>query len=199
MDKNIFKQIFLLLVMVKRCAWAEKESMHKYHDEEWGVPNHDDKKHFEFLILEGAQAGLSWETILKRRLGYKKAFSDFDVGKIAKYNEKDVERLMNDSGIIRNRLKITSAIKNAKEFLKTQKEFGSFDAYLWSFVNGKPVKNNFKSLKEIPAKTELSDKLSKDLKQRGFSFVGSTIMYAHLQAVGIVNDHLIDCFRRKES
>ncbi|HLC63227.1 MAG TPA: DNA-3-methyladenine glycosylase I [Candidatus Nanoarchaeia archaeon] len=185
--------------MVKRCAWAEKESMHKYHDEEWGVPNHDDKKHFEFLILEGAQAGLSWETILKRRLGYKKAFSDFDVGKIAKYNEKDVERLMNDSGIIRNRLKITSAIKNAKEFLKTQKEFGSFDAYLWSFVNGKPVKNNFKSLKEIPAKTELSDKLSKDLKQRGFSFVGSTIMYAHLQAVGIVNDHLIDCFRRKES
>ena len=185
--------------MVKRCAWAEKESMHKYHDEEWGVPNHDDKKHFEFLILEGAQAGLSWETILKRRLGYKKAFSNFDAVKVSRYNERDVERLMNDSGIIRNRLKITSTIKNAKEFLKTQKEFGSFDAYLWSFVNGKPVKNNFKSLKEIPAKTELSDKLSKDLKQRGFSFVGSTIMYAHLQAVGIVNDHLIDCFRRKES
>lgn len=181
--------------MVKRCPWAEKESMQEYHDEEWGVPVHDDNKHFEFLILEGAQAGLSWETILKRREGYRKAFSNFDVRKVAAYTEKDVERLLKDHRIIRNRLKISSAIKNAKAFLQVQKEFGSFDKYLWGYVDGKPVRNSFKHLQEIPAKTDLSDRVSKDLKKRGFSFVGSTIVYAHLQSVGVVNDHLVDCFR----
>lgn len=181
---------------MNRCPWAEKESLQKYHDEEWGVPVHDDRKHFEFLILEGAQAGLSWETILKRREGYRKAFSNFNVRTVAGYTEKDVERLLNDAGIIRNRLKISSAIQNAKAFLQVQKEFRSFDNYLWGFVKGKPVKNTFKQLKEIPAKTEFSDVISKDLKNRGFSFVGSTIVYAHLQAVGVVNDHLVDCFRR---
>lgn len=193
---NLFKEFFPVCTMAKRCSWAEKESMQKYHDEEWGVPVHDDRKHLEFLILEGAQAGLSWETILKRRAGYRKAFSNFDVKKVASYTEKDVESLLQDAGIIRNRLKIKSAVTNAKSFLAVQKEFGSFDAYLWGFVNGKPIQNNFKQLKEIPAKTELSDEISKDLKKRGFTFVGSTIVYAHLQAVGVVNDHVVGCFRR---
>lgn len=186
------------MIKMERCSWAKSDLMIAYHDKEWGVPVHDDCVHFEFLILEGAQAGLSWETILKRRDGYRKAFNNFDVVKVSQFTERDFKRLLNDAGIIRNKLKIMAAINNAKMFLKIQKEFGSFDAYLWGFVNEKRVKNNFKSLKEIPAKTELSDRISKDLKERGFSFVGSTIMYAHLQAVGLVNDHLAGCFRSGE-
>jgi len=183
---------------MKRCAWAEAESMQKYHDTEWGVPVHEDRKIFEFLILEGAQAGLSWQTILKRRSGYRKAFSNFDPMKVAKYTEKDVQRLLKDSGIIRNRLKIRAAITNANNFLKIQKEFGSFDKYIWQFVGGKPIKNKIKSMKEIPAQTKEAEVLSKDLKKRGFSFVGPTIMYAHMQAAGMVNDHEMNCFRYKQ-
>ena len=182
----------------KRCEWAEHESMIKYHDEDWGVPLHNDRTLFEMLILEGAQAGLSWSTILKRRKTYKKAFNNFDVKKISKYNNKDVQRLLNDKGIIRNRLKVGATIINAKEFLKIQKEFGSFDKYIWNFVNNKPIKNNFKELKEIPSNTKHSDNMSKDLKKRGFKFVGTTICYAFMQAVGMVNDHVVDCFRYKK-
>jgi DNA-3-methyladenine glycosylase I len=167
--------------------------MKKYHDEEWGKPNHSDTVHFEFLILEGAQAGLSWKTILYRRQGYKKAFYNYDWDMVARMTEVDVERLLNDSGIIRNRLKIRSAINNAKRFIAVREEFGSFDNYLWSFTDGDVINNLPQSLKELPATTELSDKISKDLKKRGFSFVGSTVIYAHLQAVGIVNDHLAGC------
>jgi DNA-3-methyladenine glycosylase I len=170
----------------------------QYHDEEWGVPVHSDRKHFEFLILEGAQAGLSWATILKRRAGYKKAFANFDPKKVARFTKRDVSRLLKDEGIIRNRLKIQSAIKNAELFLNLQKEFGSFDTYLWGFTKGKTVFGKRKTLKDIPARTELSDRVSADLKKRGFSFVGSTIMYAHLQAVGIVNDHVSYCFKYKK-
>ncbi len=178
-----------------RCGWANGDPIYEtYHDEEWGVPVHDDKKHFEFLILEGAQAGLSWITILKRREGYRKAFLGFDAEKVAQFTDKDVDRLLQDPGIIRNRLKVKAAIKNAKAFLSIQKEFGSFDAYIWDFVGGKPVKNKPKDLKAIAATSELSDRVSKDLKKRGMSFVGSTIMYAHLQATGIVNDHVRSCF-----
>jgi len=180
---------------MKRCAWAEAESMQEYHDTEWGVPVHDDRKIFEFLILEGAQAGLSWETILKRRSGYRKAFANFDVENVAKYTATDEARLINDVGIIRNRLKIKAAITNAQNFLKVQKEFGSFDKYMWSFVGGKTIKNKFKSIKEIPAVTKEAEVLSKDLKKRGFSFVGPTIIYAHMQATGMVNDHEVSCFR----
>jgi DNA-3-methyladenine glycosylase I len=180
-----------------RCVWPGTDPLYiKYHDKEWGVPVYDDKKLFEFLILEGAQAGLSWITILRRREGYRKAFAGFDVKKVAKFTEKDVERLMNDPGIIRNRLKIQSAIKNAEAFMKVQKEFGSFSNYQWQFVGGKPIQN--KRVRKIPATTRESDAFSKDLKKRGFSFVGSTIMYAHMQAVGMVNDHLTKCFRHKE-
>ena len=181
--------------MKKRCEWAKSEDMIKYHDKEWGLPIHDDKKLFEFLILEGAQAGLSWSTILKRRKTYKKAFDNFDVKKVSKYNSEDVKRLLGDEGIIRNRLKIESAILNAKHFLEIQKEFGSFDKYIWNFVNHKPIKNKFKSIKEIPANTKESDAMSKDLKNNGFKFVGTTICYAFMQAVGMVNDHVVDCFR----
>ena len=183
---------------MNRCEWATAPLMIEYHDNEWGVPVHDDRKLFEFLILEGVQAGLSWEIVLKKRENYRKAFDNFIPVKIAKYTKKDVRRLLDDSGIIRNKLKILAAINNAKVFLHVQKEFSSFNKYIWGFVNYKPIKNKFHSLKEIPPRTELSDKISKDLKRRGFSFVGSTIVYAHMQATGMVNDHVISCFRWKE-
>ena len=179
----------------QRCEWCGKIPIYvKYHDEEWGVPVHDDNKLFEMLILEGAQAGLSWLTVLKKRENYRKAFDNFNPEIIADYNQEKIDKLLNNKGIIRNRLKITSAIKNAKVFLSIQKEFGSFDKYIWSFVNGKPIINKFKTLKEIPVRTEISDLLSKDLKKRGCNFVGSTICYAFMQAVGMVNDHTINCF-----
>ena len=180
--------------MKKRCDWAKDEPNTTYHDEEWGTPLHDDQKLFEFLILEGAQAGLSWVTILKRRDGYGKAFSDFDAKKVSKYTQKRVEKLLKDESIIRNKLKINSAINNAKLFLKIQDEFGSFDKYLWGFVNHKPIKNKFKKHSEIPATSEISEKLSQDLKKRGFNFVGPTICYALMQAIGMVNDHTSNCY-----
>jgi len=183
----------------KRCEWAEKgpEIYKDYHDREWGVPVHDDRLHFEFLILEGAQAGLSWLTILKRRDAYRKAFDQFDPKKVAKYDQKKVEELLQNEGIIRNRLKIESTVTNAKAFLEVQKEFGSFDSYIWSFVDHKPIQNHRKSIRDIPAKSPEAEKLSKDLIKRGFRFVGPTIMYAHMQAIGMVNDHTADCFRYK--
>ncbi len=180
--------------MKKRCLWAKDEPNITYHDEEWGTPLHDDRKLFEFLILEGAQAGLSWVTILKRRDGYRRAFSNFDARKISKFTQRHVAGLLKDESIIRNKLKVNSAINNAKKFLKVQEEFGTFDQYLWGFVNYKPVKNRFKNHSQIPAYTEISEKLSGDLKKRGFSFVGPTICYALMQAVGMVNDHTSDCF-----
>lgn len=183
---------------MKRCTWPGNELAIRYHDEEWGVPLHDENKLFEFLILEGAQAGLSWDTILRKRENYRKAFDKFDVNKVARYTEKKIERLMEDEGIIRNRLKIASAISNAKAFLKVQKEFGSFDAYLWSFVNYRPIVNKWKEPGQIPATSPVSDAISADLKKRGFNFVGTTIIYALMQATGIVNDHLVGCFRYKE-
>lgn len=180
-----------------RCRWPGEDPLYiKYHDEEWGVPVYDDKKLFEFLILEGAQAGLSWITILRRREGYRKAFANFDVKKVAKFDKKKMAALLKDEGIIRNRLKIAAAVKNAQAFIQVQKEFGSFSNYQWQFVGGKPIQN--KRTEGIPATTKESDAFSKDLKKRGFSFVGSTIMYAHMQAVGMVNDHLPTCFRYKE-
>ena len=179
---------------MNRCKWAKDEPNISYHDKEWGKPEHDDVKLFEFLILEGAQAGLSWITILKRRDGYRKAFSNFDVKKVSNYSQKKVEKLLKDESIIRNKLKINSAINNAKEFLKIQKEFGSFDEYLWEFVNHTPINNNFKKLSDLPASTEISKKLSADLKKRGFNFVGPTICYALMQAIGMVNDHTSECF-----
>lgn len=183
-----------------RCGWCEGsfEDYITYHDEEWGVPVHDDIRHFEFLILEGAQAGLSWSTILKRRVGYKKAFADFDPGKVARFGEKKIQKLLQDPGIIRNNLKVRGAVKNGQAFLKIQEEFGSFDSFIWSFVDGKPKVNTFKTMKQIPPTSRESDALSKELKKRGFTFVGSTIMYAHMQACGLVNDHIMDCFRYKE-
>lgn len=183
--------------MKTRCIWAKDDLNIKYHDNEWGIPQHDDTKLFEFLLLEGAQAGLSWSTILKRREGYRKAFSDFDPIKVSKYTSKHVEKLLYNKKIIRNKLKINSAINNAKCFLKIQKEFGSFDKYVWSFVNNKPIINNFKKLSDLPASTTISEKLSKDLRNRGFNFVGPTICYAFMQAVGMVNDHTVDCFTKK--
>lgn len=183
---------------IQRCTWPTDELYCRYHDTEWGVPLHDDQKLFEFLILEGAQAGLSWYTILKRRDNYRAAFDQFDPEKVARYNAAKIAKLLNDAGIIRNKLKIASAIQNAEAFLKVQEEFGSFDSYIWRFVDGKPKINRWKSTKEIPARTEISDKLSKDLQQRGFNFVGSTICYAHMQATGMVNDHLVSCFRHKQ-
>lgn len=181
--------------MRERCEWAKDDLMIEYHDKEWGIPVHDDKKLFEMLILEGAQAGLSWSTILKRRNTYQKAFANFDPVKVAKFSQKDIMRLLKDEGIIRNKLKINSAINNARQFLKIQKEFGSFDKYLWDFVNNKPIVNKFKKLSDIPASTEISDRLGKDLKKRGFNFVGTTICYAFMQAVGMTNDHTSNCFR----
>jgi DNA-3-methyladenine glycosylase I len=184
---------------MERCGWSTSdEHMQAYHDNEWGLPIHDDKKLFEFLVLEGAQAGLSWSTILKRREGYRRAFSDFDPQKVALYTQEDVSRLLSDTAIIRNRLKIASAITNAREFLRVQEEFGTFDRYIWQFVDGSPIQNSWTSLKEIPASTEISLAMSKDLKKRGFRFVGSTICYAHMQATGMVNDHLTSCFRYNE-
>jgi DNA-3-methyladenine glycosylase I len=179
-----------------RCPWPTGEPlMLRYHDEEWGVPVHDDRKHFEFLLLEGAQAGLSWSTILRKREGYRAAYRGFDPNVVARFTAKSVARLLADPGIVRNRLKIESSVGNARAFLTVQKEFGSFDRYLWGFVDGKPVVNRWTELSQIPASTPLSDRVSKDLKQRGFRFVGTTIVYAHLQAVGVVNDHLTSCFR----
>jgi DNA-3-methyladenine glycosylase I len=172
--------------------------MQEYHDKEWAVPLHGDRKLFEFLILEGAQAGLNWQTVLMKRENYREALDGFDPGKISGYTSRDIERLLSNRGIIRNRLKIQATVVNAQMFLRVQQEFGSFDKYLWPFVNGQPIKNNFKSPAELPARTKESDALSKDLSKRGFKFVGSTICYAFMQAVGLVNDHTIDCFRHEE-
>ncbi len=182
-----------------RCAWAGTDELYvEYHDTEWGVPVHDDRKLFEFLLLEGAQAGLSWITILRKREAYRRAFDGFDPQKVARYDAKKIRSLLGNEGIVRNRLKVESAVKNARAFLAVQEELGSFSDYQWGFVDGEPVVNRFRSIKEVPARTPLSDTISKDLKRRGFSFVGSTIVYAHLQAVGVVNDHVLDCFRRAE-
>ncbi len=183
---------------MNRCGWAKNDLAIQYHDTEWGVPTHDDKKLFEFLILEGAQAGLSWDTILRKRENYRAAFDDFDVEKIARYDLKKTENLLQNEGIIRNRLKIASSVQNAQCYLKIQTEFSSFDAYIWQFVGGKPIVNRRRNLSEIPAKTVVSDAMSADLKRRGFNFVGSTIMYAFMQACGLVNDHLVSCFRYDE-
>ena len=180
-----------------RCAWARNELAIRYHDEEWGVPVYDDHRLFEFLVLEGAQAGLSWDTILKKRENYRSAFDEFDAARIARYQQRKIARLLADPGIVRNRLKITSTVQNARAFLKVQEEIGSFDRYIWQFVDGRPRVNAWKSLRQVPARTTQSDTMSKDLQKRGFNFVGSTICYAFMQAVGMVNDHLVDCFRYK--
>jgi DNA-3-methyladenine glycosylase I len=183
--------------MIKRCAWAtsSSEQMQEYHDKEWGVPVHDDRLLFEFLILEGAQAGLSWSTVLSKRDHYKKAFNNFDVKKIIKYDQQKIEELLVNPGIIRNKLKVNSVVINAKAVIAVQKEFGSFDNYIWSFVDGKPIINKWKNSDRLPAKTELSDTISAALKKRGFKFIGSTICYAFMQAIGMVNDHSVDCFK----
>jgi len=183
----------------KRCAWSGTDPLYvAYHDEEWGVPVHDDRVLFEFLVLEGAQAGLSWSTILRKRDAYRRAFDRFDPRKVARYDKRKLAALLADASIVRNRAKIESAIKNAKAFLEVQAEFGSFDAYQWRFVEGRPIQNRRRAIGDIPASTAESDAMSKDLKSRGFTFVGSTIVYAHMQAVGMVNDHLVDCFRHQE-
>ena len=185
--------------MKQRCPWPSDDAlMIRYHDKEWGVPLHNDRKLFEFLILEGFQAGLSWRTILHKRENFRKAFDNFDFNKVAKYDKRKINSLLKNEGIIRNELKIEGAIVNAKAFIQIRKEFGTFDRYIWSFVDGKPIQNNFNFLKNIPAKTQLSDKISTDLKNRGFKFVGSTIVYAHMQATGMVNDHYTICYRHKE-
>lgn len=185
--------------MAHRCEWSNSSEIYQqYHDVEWGVPVYDDRKLFEFLILESAQAGLSWITILKRREGYRNAFANFDPEIVAQFDEQKIEELMQDTAIIRNRLKIISAINNAKAFLKIQSEFGSFSNYIWGYMDGKPLVNHFEKLSEIPAKTELSEKIAKDMKKRGFSFLGPTVVYAHMQATGMVNDHLVSCFRHNE-
>lgn len=179
-----------------RCGWSTNDPLYiKYHDEEWGVPLHDDQKLFEMLILEGAQAGLSWLTVLRKRENYRRAFDNFDPERIARYDEAKIQKLLQNPGIIRNKLKVRAAVTNAKAYLQVQEEFGSFDKYIWQFVNGKPIRNNWKELREIPAKTKESDVMSKDLLKRGFKFVGSTICYAHMQATGMVNDHITSCFR----
>ena len=185
----------------QRCEWTDANVDPRYlayHDQEWGVPVHDDQKQFEFLILEGAQAGLSWWTVLNKRQGYRKAFADFDPEKVARFTDKRLARLAENPAIIRNRAKIAAAVGNARAFLDVQEEFGSFDDYIWQFVDGSPIQNKWRRLKDIPATTPISDQLSKDLKRRGFKFVGSTIVYAHMQAVGMVNDHQVGCFRHKE-
>lgn len=182
---------------MNRCPWCGTDELYvKYHDEEWGVPVHDDRKHFEFLVLESAQAGLNWLTILKKRENYRKAYDNFDAVKVSKYDENKVNELMQNAGIIRNRRKIEASINNAKCFIKIQKEFGSFDNYIWSFVSNEPVVNNWEDISQVPATSELSHKVSKDLNARGFKFLGSTIIYAHLQATGVINDHLATCFRK---
>jgi DNA-3-methyladenine glycosylase I len=184
----------------KRCSWVNVDDslMLDYHDREWGVPTHDDRRHFEFLVLEAAQAGLSWSIVLKKREGYRRAFSQFDPQKVARYSAARIDKLIADPGIVRNRLKIAAAVKNARAFLSVQNEFGSFDAYCWQFVGGRPRQNRWNSLRQIPATTAESDTFSSDLKRRGFSFVGSTVIYAHMQAVGMVNDHLLDCYRYRD-
>lgn len=182
----------------RRCPWARGEQYIAYHDDEWGVPVHDDRVLFEFLILEGAQAGLSWETILKKRENYRTALDGFDPPVIARYGDRKLAALMQNAGIVRNRLKIASVVQNAKAFLKAQQEFGSFDAYIWQFVDGRPQQNRRKTMADVPARTQESDAMSKDLKRRGFKFVGTTICYAYMQAVGMVNDHLTACFRHRE-
>lgn len=184
---------------MNRCEWCGEDELYvKYHDEEWGVPVHDERKHFEFLVLESAQAGLSWITILRKRENYREAYDNFEPEIVAEYDESKVKELVNNSGIIRNRRKIEASINNAKRFLEIQKEFGTFDKYIWSFTDGKVIKNSWKTMGEIPATSELSDWVSKDMKKRGFKFIGTTIIYAHLQAIGIINDHKIDCFRYDE-
>ncbi|MCT4594159.1 MAG: DNA-3-methyladenine glycosylase I [Anaeromicrobium sp.] len=182
-----------------RCGWVTKDPLYiKYHDEEWGVPVHDDRVHFEFLVLESAQAGLSWITVLKKRENYRLSYDNFDYEKVALYDEKKIEELLSNKGIIRNRRKIESSINNANRFMEVQREFGSFDNYIWSFVDNKPLINRWATLGHLPASTSLSDKISKDMKKRGFKFIGTTIIYSYLQAVGIVNDHTTDCFRYEE-
>jgi DNA-3-methyladenine glycosylase I len=184
---------------MKRCEWVGTDPpMVDYHDREWGLPVHDDARHFEFLVLEAAQAGLSWSTVLKKREGYRRAFSGFDPEKVARYTERHIEKLVLDPSIIRNRMKINAAVRNARQFLAVQEAFGSFDAYAWRFVDGRPKDGRRKQTKDIPATSPESDAFSKDLKSRGFSFVGSTVIYAHMQAIGMVNDHLVDCFRHRE-
>ena len=184
----------------KRCTWVNVDQvlMREYHDREWGVPTHDDRTHFEFLILEAAQAGLSWSIVLNKRTGYRRAFSQFDPEKVARYSQARIDKLTADPGIIRNRMKIAAAVKNARAFLVVREEYGSFDAYCWQFVDGRPRQNRWTTMRQIPATTPESDAFSKDLKRRGFSFVGSTVIYAHMQAVGMVNDHLVDCFRYRD-
>ncbi|MBX3281047.1 MAG: DNA-3-methyladenine glycosylase I [Acidobacteria bacterium] len=184
--------------MIRRCAWAKNELSVAYHDEEWGVPVHDDRTFFEFLVLEGAQAGLSWDTVLAKRENYRRLFANFEPAKVARFSDEKIEKILLDPGIIRNRLKVNSAVRNAKAFLAVQREFGSFDKYIWEFAGGRTIVNKWKNVGQVPAKTVVSDAMSKDLKKRGFNFVGSTIMYAFMQATGIVNDHLTSCFRHKE-
>ncbi len=195
--------LFSTIAMSKektRCSWCLKFDQYiTYHDEEWGVPVHDDRKHFEFLVLESAQAGLSWSTILKKRSGYRKAFADFDPVRVARFTPSRIEKILQDPGIVRNRLKVNAAVNNAKRFLEVQKEFGTFDHYIWSFVGAKPIINRWKNPSEVPAVSPESDALSRDLTKRGFKFVGSTIMYAHMQACGLVNDHLVDCWRYRKA
>ena len=185
--------------MINRCGWSITDAlMIDYHDREWGVPVHDDRKHFEMIVLDGAQAGLSWQTVLKKREAYREAFDNFDVRKVSRYNDRKIRELLDNPGIVRNRLKINSAVVNANAFLGVSEEFGSFDKYIWQFVGHRTIHNSWKSLKEMPAKTSMSDAMSKDLKKRGFNFVGSTICYAYMQAAGMVNDHTTECFRFKE-
>ena len=188
------------IMQPKRCSWVnvDHDLMRDYHDREWGVPTHDDRTHFEFLVLEAAQAGLSWSIVLNRREGYRRAFSKFDPEKVARYSQTRIDKLTADPGIIRNRTKIAAAVRNAQAFLAVREEFGSFDAYCWQFVNGRPRQNRWSSQRQIPATTTESDSFSRDLKRRGFSFVGSTVIYGHMQAVGMVNDHLIGCFRYRD-
>ena len=184
---------------MKRCGWCLKNDLYiEYHDQEWGVPVHDDQLLFEFLLLEGVQAGLSWLTVLRKRENYRLAYDNFDPVKVAAYDDAKMQELLQNEGIIRNRLKVAASVNNAKRFLEVQQEFGSFDQYIWSFVDFKPIVNHFETLADLPARTELSDKISKDMKKRGFKFVGSTIIYAHMQATGMVNDHLVSCFRHAE-
>ncbi|HLR33617.1 MAG TPA: DNA-3-methyladenine glycosylase I [Fodinibius sp.] len=186
--------------MKNRCKWCENtfDQYVRYHDEEWGAPVHDDQTHFEFLTLESAQAGLSWSTILKKREGYRKAFADFEVREVARFDESKIQQLLNNSSIVRNELKIRSAVNNARRFIEVQEAFGSFDHYIWSFVGGEPIQNQWEHPEKVPATTPVSDRFSSDLKQRGFKFIGSTTMYAHLQATGLINDHLVSCFRHAE-
>jgi DNA-3-methyladenine glycosylase I len=187
------------MTAITRCDWSGTDPLYvRYHDEEWGVPVHDDRLLYEFLVLEGAQAGLSWITVLRKRENYRKAFSGFDPEKVARFDARKIDRLLADPGIIRNRQKVESAVANARAFLKVRREFGTFDSYIWSFTGGKPVVNRWKRLKDLPAKTPMSEAMSKDLVKRGFKFVGPTICYAHMQATGMVNDHLTTCFRHRE-